>query len=296
MSRQEQEPVIVHNLDLNKVTWATTYCRNAHEFGLKTAASVGTDDKSAVFIGDNIDHRQLIRLEKSGYFLGACEGGEQERDNIINTNVTFLVSSTERLKVNRLLGLSDVNKLTIAGFPVNLELLHGYATRWEDKIDKSVCFLGETRPEKNPEFELEVAKLLTLNGFRCFHFSPTKVSVFDRLTKRGVEVVEGLRGDEYYKRVSLMQYVVCCSERESLYVSGIETAAMGSVPVLPRNQESGYVDWCPPEQMYEYPIAESVLYAIKQLGSSEVGKVDVSYYSHKNYFKRLKKAMEVQDE
>jgi len=293
MSRQEREPVIIHNLDLDRVTWAITYCTNARKAGMKTSSSVGPEDKSAVFIGDDIALDQLACLKRSGYFMGACEGGEQERDNILNTDVTFLVSSTEVAKVNRLLGISDTDKLTVTGFPIDVGLLERYATRWEDKIDRSVCFLGETRPEKNPEFELEVAKLLIQSGYNCYHFSPTYVSLSDRLSDLGVTVVEELRGNQYYNRAALMQYVVCCSKRESLYVSGIETAVMGSVPIVPNNQESGYVDWCPRELMYDYPIAESVLYLIRHFGADKVGVVNTDYYHNSSYFDRLREAMEM---
>jgi hypothetical protein len=295
MRSLEEQPVIIHNLDVDKVTWASTYCDNARSVGLRTSESVNSGDISAVFIGDRIGYRQLAYLKRSGYFLGACEGDSLERENIINTDATFLVSSTEKTKIKYLLGDPAPDKLNVAGFPVDITLLQGYTKKWGEKLDRSVCFLGETRPEKNPEFELEVAGLLMESGYQCFHFSPTEISYGEKLSRLGVKVVEGLRGEDYYKNASLMQYAVCCSHRESLYVSGIEVAIMGSVPILPHNEESGYVDWCPRELMYDYPIPESVLYLIGNVGDDKKGVINTDFYNKNSYFDRIKQEMEVRN-
>lgn len=286
------QPVIVPNLDTQLVTWAPAYCQTGQSVGLEVTATPGAQQDKRIFIGDEIPSTLLADAKVAVYLLAAFEGLAVEEENIHNTDLTLVASSAEIAKIQTNFRGVDTQKLFIAGFPLETEILEKYHKPWEQKIPKSVCFLGETRDIKNPPFELEIVRKLQELGYQCFHLSPRGVSISDKLKALGCIVIEGIKGEDYYKTASQFQYVVNTSYSESLYISGIEASIMGAIPILPKQESSGFSDWCPPSLMYEYPSVEAAIDLIKRIDGFVAPDISYSQYDQKNYFKKVVREIE----
>ena len=222
MGKETSQPVVVPNLNIREVTWAPAYCRAAENNGLRVTNQPSKMESRRVFIGDIIPSELLADSQVAIYLLAAIECLQVEKENILNTHLSLLASTAELTKASDYFGDTGSEKLFVAGFPINVAELEKYYISWDKKIRNSVCFLGETRPIKNPSLELEIIRKLHARGYHCFHLSPRGVSISDELKALGCQVIEGISGDAYFRMASQFQYVVNTSYSESLYISGIE--------------------------------------------------------------------------
>lgn len=287
MGIEVPQPVVIPNLNLQEVTWAQAYCAAAKESGLKVINYPTKNESRRVFLGDVIPSELLAYSQVAVYLLAAVEGFQVEKENIFNTQLSLLASSAERERINTYFGHIDSDKLFVAGFPIKVTELEKYFVPWDKKIKKSVCFLGETRPIKNPSLELEIIKKLRERNYQCFHLSPRGVSISDELKTLGCQVIEGIRGNTYFQTASHFQYVVNTSHSESLYISGIEASIMGAVPIVPSQTHSGFSDWCPPVLMYDYPSADSAVDLIGSVDGLVRPFINYRWYNQNAYFKRI---------
>jgi hypothetical protein len=288
MSQEIITQLLVKNLNTDDVTWALSFQQSALEAGFKVSDSTYTISHIKLFIGDVITPEMIADNALNIYFCAAIEGLEEERRSIGLTDVTLLASSQELSKAARYFPEYDSSKYLVNGFPVQVSKIKKMASDWSEKKPKSVCFLGETRPEKNPEFELRLILELTQQGYRCAHLSPAAISISDKLQDLGCEVVENIRGAKYLAKADEFQFAINTSHRESLFISGIEAHALGAVPIMPNMPTSGYFDWCPEELMYEPDNIGQVIQLISELSESNRPQLNIDWYDEQQYFSRLK--------
>ncbi len=289
MSKEIIDPTIIDNLDIDQVTWARSYCNAANEEGLVVRSMPVESDAVCVFIGDVIDQEMLSKSKASVYMLAAVEGTAIEQQNIYNTTHTIVPSKSETVKLQRHFPDIQLCKVSIQGFPINIERIRKFAQPWKNKKLKSVCFLGETREIKNPQMEVEVIKRLKRMGFSCTHLSPTTISFKDQLQQEGCITIEGIRGTPYYQEVAATQFVINTSISESLYVSGIEAFLLGTIPILPNQDHSGFSDWSPVSVMYDYPSIDHICNLVEKLSIGNCPQANLDWYSQRQYFNRLRK-------
>lgn len=209
-------------------------------------------------------------------------------DNIDWADLTIVVSNSE---YNKIVGVNEElgRKVKVFGFPIDFSRLRKFKGRKKKK--GSVCFLGETRAIKNPEFEVALIQFLSSKEYKCFHLSPSFVSYKDRLLSSGCRVVEGVRGERYFSLLSKFEFFISTSHYESLSVSGIEAFLLGCVPFVP--DHSGFIDWCPPENRYRVFKKEIIFETMLKAREDSDKEVDLSWYSADNFFRRLENELVV---
>ena len=235
-------------------------------------------------------HLDVYKRQALGlYFLAACEALTSEHTSMLLTGATIVPSSQTLRQVAQAFPDIDPSRLHILGFPLDLDRLATFALEWKKKEPNSVIFLGETRPEKQPDLEVNIAKKLIDLGYTCYHSSPTKVSIRSQLEDIGVQVIEDIQGEDYLKLLARMQYVVCTSSHESLYVSGIEGTALGAQVILPNNPDAGYMDWCVRENLYNPDDVQSAVERIQATREDKNGEPlgAIQQYDRAHFFNRI---------
>lgn len=295
----ENKLFVVTNIDVKNVTWARSYLDSASRAGIEIVDPLSYKPGSHIYIGDNIPPVNRFTGDKNYYFLAAsslppsdsptADDVEIELNNIQRTDATLLVSNAEKQKINRV--YPEVSgKLVVNGFPVDIDRIMRHRS---EKVPKTVCFLGQSREIKNPDFEIELVQELVRSGFECFHSSPSTLTRRKDLEKVGCYTYENIRGRRYFKLVSSCQYYISTSKYESLGVSGIEASLLGCVAITPRN--TGQADWCPPAQTYENYDSKEVVDIVRSRPVPEVNpKLD--WYHPIQYFKRVRSLTSIKND
>lgn len=283
------EYCVVKNLDVGAVTWAKLFCEQAERYGWGVVDTPCSGNTYRLFLGDTISKEVLCMDGLNIYLLAAFEGSSSEISNIESTDVTLLPSRSELRKVRQVIPGLEIRKLLVNGFPVNTQELLRLRLPFGEKGEKSVCFAGETRPEKNPELEIAVARRLVKEGFSCIHMSPFAVSYKEELANAGVSVMEYVQHSLYINMLTNYRFIVNTSLRESLWISGIEGAILGGIPIAPNHESSGLTEWCPNHLLYNYssPI-EDILKKVTRIREADAIPLSIfSWYDSSQYFKRL---------
>ena len=279
--------IIVKNLNMDQVSWSRTFCDSAEYEGIRVVESPVDDYQNRLFIGDTISSRMLGKRACNIYFLAAVDGTDEEHDNILKTTYTTTVSNAEKERVMRIFPDVDHNKIEVDGFPVDLNTIAGMADMQLDKIDRSVCFLGRTDADKGIGMELGLTECLSADGYSVFHLTPHAASARLELERAGSQVIEQLRGEDYLKLLSRMNCVVNTSPRESLFVSGIEAAALDIPVIAPDVADSGIWDWNDPENFYQAEDTDDAIKAIRRVCKKDtVSAVTIDQYQPFRYFDR----------
>ncbi|MEI7917969.1 MAG: hypothetical protein WCH58_01145 [Candidatus Saccharibacteria bacterium] len=291
--QRENQIAVIKNFDGALVSWSETYCRSAKQQGFDVRSEYNANDLSdKIFLGDKIP-KTMGHAGCNIFFLGAADCSKRELTSIKLTDATTTVSSAEKKRIVNAFPYLNPDKISVDGFPIDLELLQGIkesTLSHNRKIDNSVCFLGRTDNDKGPNEEIEIVKALRDKGYNIFHLSGGKISISDKLNEMGVNVIEGISGQKYLELLSQMDCVVNTSPRESLFVSGLEASGVG-VPVLaPLIEDSGIQDWNLAERLYDYKDISSVVKMIQEISSESRDLVipDVSYYDKTAYFNRIR--------
>ena len=289
----KKKGAVVANINVGTVTWAKSFIKSAKENGIRV-----TDDPyenvHRIFIGDNIPISDILDNKRHLYFLAASSippsdstdpetDEENESTNIHWADQTLVVSNSERMKLESTVP-DLIGKVMVNGFPVSIKQIQDTSLGYE-KLEKSVCFLGETRGIKNIDLEVELTQILRDIGYNAFHLSPGVVSRRKELELAGSKVVENVRGSEYWKLLSGFQYFVSTSFYESLGVSGIEATVAGCIPIVPDN--SGFRDWCPPENRYTPDDEKHALELIRTQNNWVECMDRVGWYDSREFFSRI---------
>lgn len=286
---RKKEFSVVANLSRTDVTWADTYCKAMKRCGVQVSGAVSRNGaEGRLFIGDRLDGVVGNAAGKTMYFLAAVEGTKQEQDNVAHMRWTTTVSPQERERAVRLLG-ADPARVSVEGFPLPIERLQALSRFIPRQDARSVCFLGRMMPDKGQNLELELAAGLVSAGFSVLHMSNGHVGGADELRRRGVRVVEGVSGVRYHTLLAGCRGAVNTSPRESLFVSGMEAAALGVMVLAPDVPESGIRAWNRPECLYPADDAQIALEHILTLLASPLPHVaDVRRYDEKRYARGIR--------
>jgi glycosyltransferase involved in cell wall biosynthesis len=286
MSRS-RKLVVVKNLGTN-VSWSKSYIEAAEKTGCRITSTIdASSPENRIYIGDSIDYRSLGERACNICFLAAADCTEQEHDNILMTNHTTTVSQAEKARITGIFQDINETKITVDGFPVDVDSLELIKSLGAEKIEKSVCFLGRSDADKGPSLEIEMARLLREQDYKVFHLSPCKISIADELISLGVNVFEGITGRPYLKLLSRMGCVINTSPRESLFVSGIEASVLGVPVIAPNAIGSGIADWNKPEYFYSFGDSQSAVNLVKQFMGQHNILPDLDRFSAEKYFERI---------
>lgn len=280
--------VVVKNFDGSSVTWSDSFCDSAKLFNCEVVDSIADIEKldNYIFLGDKIP-KNLGKIGCSIYFLAAADRTQQEYENVIATSHTTTVSNSEKTAILDKFPNINSNKISVDGFPINLELLNTVKKSIKLKMKKSVCFLGRTDSDKGPHEELIAVEALKRLGYSVFHLANCKISIYNELSKLGAIAVENLNGLKYLNLLATMGCVVNTSPRESLFVSGLEATGLGLPIIAPSIVNSGINDWNLPNRFYRSGDIYNLLDIVREIElSNNIIIPSIDKYDHKAYFNR----------
>ncbi|WP_366924152.1 hypothetical protein MFMK1_001105 [Metallumcola ferriviriculae] len=138
--------------------------------------------------------------------------------------------------------LSD--KVVVTGFPIDFSIYHPYLKTVKE--DDLVMFNQRFSLEKLHILELELAKLLTAEGYRVMHltgvspkkmvrFSPGIKQLVSNASSAGLEFCLNPDKETYHENLAKASVVITTSIADMLPSSLIEAIYMGAVPVAPNN-------------------------------------------------------------
>lgn len=287
---------IVINLDPQKITWASSFIKAArkNKIAVVSQKEAMKRKNNRIFIGDKINKQLFEKVPgKNVYFLAASsiypsDNSKKKQINLEISNIrwsdkTIVVSREEKNKiVTQYKSLK--NKIVTLGFPIDIAMLKGIAKR-SNKKENSVCFLGELRKIKNPDFEIKLGSYLIKHGFFCTHLSPGKNKYKKTLCKKGFEVIENIKGDVYLSNLSTYQFFIATSKYESLCISGLEAALLNCIPITP--DSSGFKDWCPKKYRYDSRSLKNILNLMFNLKSQKHHLKKLNQYSDYIFFNKI---------
>lgn len=289
------KPDIVRNIS-DQVSWGNTYITAAKKAGFRVVEpSSLPESRARLFLGDEISEDSLADLWLSMYFLAAYDRTDREAANITSTDITLVPSEASRRQVAKELSRSDALKVRRIGFPIDVAELEKMKLDWEDRVPKSICFVGRADDDKGLGLEEEVIRTLMARGYHISHFAPKEDEngFLNSLRAQGVEVVVGARGNELFHQLATQKYVINTSPFESLGVGLIEAAALGLIPIAPLVPVNGPNDWLPKSLRFT-PNASGVIQLTNSLeainGDHEIFdqiRGNISYYAINRYFERL---------
>lgn len=289
------KPDIVRNIS-DGVSWGQTYIVAAKKAGFRVVEPPDLPESNArLFLGDEILESYLADLRLSMYFLAAYDRTVEELANITSTDITLVPSEASRRQVSKDLAKSEVSKVRRVGFPVDIAGIEKMQVAWEDRVPKSVCWVGRADDDKGLELEEKTTRILLAQGYRISHFAPDedKNGFLNGLRTLGVEVVVGARGEELFRQIALKKYVINTSPFESLGVGLIEAAALGLIPLAPSRASNGPNDWLPKVLRFA-PDGSGLVELLNKLetisGENDIFdqvRRNISYYTIERYFGRV---------
>ncbi len=278
---------VVINLDPHKVTWAQSLIESAqkNKVAVISQKEAAKRKNNYLFIGDEINESLFTgNSGKNIYFLAASSipPSDQSTKKMIDLEVsnikwaykTIVVSREEKNKITKTYKELE-RRIVLSGFPLDMTKIKSFLK--EGKVENSVCFLGQLREIKNPNFEIRLVKYLSKRGFLCSHFSPWGNPYKKSLLKNGARVIENIRGEDYLKKLSTYQFFISTSSYESLCVSGIEAYLLNCTPITPNN--SGFKDWCPSTNRYDNFSKKDVFSLIIKLKGQKLDNKKLNWYS-----------------
>lgn len=289
------KPDIVRNIS-DGVSWGQTYIVAAKKAGFRVVEPPDLPESNTrLFLGDEILESYLADLRLSMYFLAAYDRTVEELENITSTDITLVPSEASRRQVSKDLAKSEARKVRRVGFPVDIAGIEKMQVAWEDRVPKSVCWVGRADDDKGLELEEDVIRVLSAQGYHVSHFAPDedKNGFLNSLRTLGVEVVVGARGEELFRQIALKKYVINTSQFESLGVGLIEAAALGLIPLAPSRASNGPNDWLPKSLRFA-PEGSGLVELLNKLetisGENDIFdqvRQNISYYTIERYFGRV---------
>jgi len=134
-------------------------------------------------------------------------------------------------------------RFVITGFPMDYERLEPY--RGFQKDERLVVFNQRFALERNPTLVVELARLLTREGYRVMQLSGELAETLGRRQpdlgrllraseRAGLEFIHNPTKDEYHRRLAAASVVITTSLCDNLPVAMLEAIYLSVVPVAPR--------------------------------------------------------------
>lgn len=289
------KPDIVRNIS-DGVSWGDTYIVAAKKAGFRVVAPPDLPESNTrLFLGDEILESYLADLRLSMYFLAAYDRTVEELANVASTDITLVPSEASKQQVSKDLTKSEAGKVRRVGFPVDIAGIEKMQVAWENRVPKSVCWVGRADDDKGLELEEDAIRVLSAQGYRVTHFTPNedKNGFLKGLRTLGVEVVVGARGEELFRQMAMKKYVINTSPFESLGVGLIEAAALGLIPLAPSRASNGLNDWLPKVLRF-VPEGGGLVELLNKLetisGDNDIFdqvRRNISYHTIERYFGRI---------